>query len=270
MKYTVADFYDTRTLKEYFAQHPLPPAVECILIAQSSHPMKNKLEALTERWEAYSTEDFHAGTYCFLYDPPGEFRCKLRRYIDKMQYAMNLIIKPDEQIFYDVYEDDDVLPTEGRFHTFQQARRFMIQECVDPRSGISRVNLNDEFDTFVYRLTDDYMVSEISCLDMWQFNLDDADVKIPPCFHAGDLVKSPHWKEYALVLKDSHWNWNSVSVLLLERCGVADNPYHKSFWEKISDDECPIATDTLAAFRKMIASETKYSELLNAAAALLD
>ena len=64
MKTSVLDFIDSDTLREHLRNQTLEPAVECILIVRSRRcSIEKKLEALKERYDTYSKEDFNKGTY---------------------------------------------------------------------------------------------------------------------------------------------------------------------------------------------------------------
>ena len=60
MKTSVLDFIDSDTLREHLKDQTLEPAIECILIAHSLKcSIEKKLEALKERYDTYSEEDFN-------------------------------------------------------------------------------------------------------------------------------------------------------------------------------------------------------------------
>ena len=64
MKHDVLTFIDSDTLREMLRGKELAPAVECILIAQSRKQcLTKKLEALTERADAYTETEFQTGVY---------------------------------------------------------------------------------------------------------------------------------------------------------------------------------------------------------------
>ncbi len=89
MKTSVLDFIDSDTLREHLKDQTLEPAIECILIVRSRRcSIEKKLEALKERYNIYSAEDFKRGRF-WLYRS-NDFKAALKKYI----YAKeNMLVK---------------------------------------------------------------------------------------------------------------------------------------------------------------------------------
>ena len=95
MKTSVLDFIDSKTLRQHLSGQTLAPAVECILIAQSRcRSLNDKLAALQERYEHYSTEDFKRGAYNSFAE---DFKRTLKEYIE---FKQGLLENINDASFY--------------------------------------------------------------------------------------------------------------------------------------------------------------------------
>ena len=64
MKRSLLDFIESNTLRQQLSGQQLEPAIECILISRCSiRKLTEKLEALQERYDTYSADDFKKGVY---------------------------------------------------------------------------------------------------------------------------------------------------------------------------------------------------------------
>ena len=91
MKTPVLDFIDSDTLREHLSNQTLEPAIECILIVHSRKcSIQKKIEALKERYDTYSEEEFNKGTY---YCREKDFKSALKEYIDSTEKVLDGIVK---------------------------------------------------------------------------------------------------------------------------------------------------------------------------------
>ncbi len=98
MKNNVLDFIESKTLRQQLSGKQLEPAIECILIAQCyNRTLEDKLEALQERYEAYSAEEFKKGVYNSCAD---NFREALKWYISYKEMLLKDIEIADENTVY--------------------------------------------------------------------------------------------------------------------------------------------------------------------------
>ena len=118
MNRSVLDFIDTDTLRDHLKNQKLEPAIECILIVRSRKcSIEKKLEALKERYDAYSAEDFNKGTY---YCREKDFKSALKEYIDSTERVVADMYNPDNNHVYSAHHPDDC-GFHGTFDTFEAA-----------------------------------------------------------------------------------------------------------------------------------------------------
>ncbi len=118
MKTSVLDFIDSDTLREHLSNQTLEPAIECILIVRSRRcSIEKKLEALKERYDTYSAEDFNKGTY---YCREKDFKSSLKEYIDSTEKVLDDMYRPDSNHVYNAHATDDI-GFHGSFDTLEAA-----------------------------------------------------------------------------------------------------------------------------------------------------
>ncbi len=114
------DFIDSRTLREYYRTTPLPPAMMCILIAQSHRrTLADKLAALREIRDATSPEDFADGEYQLACNDL-DFAAVPKRWSSGIdfcdQHFSTLVFRPDRtHPCGGVFHIDDVMPAGSDF-----------------------------------------------------------------------------------------------------------------------------------------------------------
>lgn len=180
MKYSVADFYRSQTMKAYFAKLSLPPAIECILINKSKHSIFDKIEALSERYEAYSDNDFTVGEYSGT-----EFKNELGKFINFLREGSESIKKSAPDDYYVLIVDDD--PVEIPFSSFSEAIQYARTITDDDRVQIHRLNWKDKHDFTIYLLSNDLETYGFIHLPMCF--VPHIHYHLPPLFRAGDYVK---------------------------------------------------------------------------------
>ena len=179
MKYSVADFYRSQRMKAYFAKLSFPPAIECILINKKKHSVFDKIEALSERYDAYSDDVFSVGK-----NSGKIFRSKLRNYIDFLREQSESIKKSKPDDYYVLIVDDD--PVEIPFSSFSEAIHY-AGNMEDDRMQIHRLNRKNEEDFTIYLLNNDLDTYGFIYLPM-RF-MPHIHFQLPPLFRAGDYVK---------------------------------------------------------------------------------
>lgn len=118
MNTNVLDFIDSDTLREHLRNQTLEPAVECILIVRCRNcSVEKKLEALKERYDTYSKEDFNKGTY---YCREIDLKSALKEYIDSSGKVLDDMYRPDSNHVYNAHATDDI-GFHGTFDTFEAA-----------------------------------------------------------------------------------------------------------------------------------------------------
>ena len=196
MRYSVSDFIDSDTLRSHLQKKTLEPAIECILIAQSeAQPLQKKLEALQERYDAYSNGQFAEGIYhvggidCEMDETP--FKERIRLFIAAMRTALRQIEQPaDYGKIYMVLDENDGSP-DGIFDSFNQAAAY-CGELEYETARIIRFAVNDpDGPGAVYQLNDQQEISIIRIsADFYPYDLPFAYAEIPHEYRAGDIITS--------------------------------------------------------------------------------
>lgn len=233
MKTSVLDFIDSDTLRKHLSNQTLEPAVECILIARSRRcSIEKKLEALKERYDTYSKEEFNKGTY---YCREKDFKSALKEYIDSTEKVLADMYHPDSNRVYNAHATDDI-GFHGTFDTFEAA--------ID---GIKNSHSGNEFCIVKVRINEFENVTDITALineqcepyDMWNQNNDRINWSIyssyawiPHRYATGDVVVFTYDNTFAVVveenkcsIKTSGFDMNDMTV----RCVVFEkNACHSS------------------------------------------
>ncbi|WP_303818960.1 hypothetical protein [Ruminococcus flavefaciens] len=233
MKTSVLDFIDSDTLREHLSNQTLEPAIECILIVRSRKcSIEKKLEALKERYDTYSKEDFNKGTY---YCREKNFKSALKEYIDSMEKVLADIYRPDNNHVYNAHATDDI-GFHGTFDTFEAAI-----------AGIKDSHSENEFCIVKARINEFENVTDITALineqgelyDLWNLYNDSinwsiysAYAWIPHRYGIGDIVVFTCCNTFAVVVEDNKCpltttglDMNDMSV----RCVIFEkNAFHSS------------------------------------------
>lgn len=204
MKTSVLDFIYSDTLREHLSNQTLEPAIECILIVRSRRcSIEKKLEALKERYDTYSAEDFNKGIYnCREKD----FKSALKEYIDSTEKVLDDMYRPDSNHVYNAHATDDI-GFHGSFDTLEAA--------ID---GIKNNHSGKEFCIVKARINELENVTDITALineqgkpyDMWnQYNdrinwsIYSSYAWIPHRYAIGDIVVFTCDNTFAVVVEDN-------------------------------------------------------------------
>lgn len=118
------DYIDSRTLRDYYRTTPLPPAMMCILIAQSHcRPLADKLAALREILAATPPEDFADGEYQLACND-SDFAAALERHIRRKEERLADFLAPSPDVVY-VPHDPRGGYDLASFATFAECLAFM-------------------------------------------------------------------------------------------------------------------------------------------------
>ena len=204
MKTSVLDFIDSDTLREHLKDQTLEPAIECILIVRSrSCSIEKKLEALKERYDTYSVEDFNKGIYnCREKD----FKSALKEYIDSTEKVLEDMYRPDSNNVYNAHATDDI-GFHGSFDTLEAAK-----------DGIKNNHSGNEFCIVKARINEFENVTDITALineqgelyDLWNlyndrinFSIFSSYAWIPHRYAIGDIVVFTCDNTFAVVVEDN-------------------------------------------------------------------
>lgn len=221
MKTSVLDFIDSDTLRDHLRNQTLEPAIECILIAHSlKSSIEKKLEALKERYDTYSAEDFKLGTY---YCRENDFKYALKEHIKTTEKVLADMYRSDDNYVY-IARDTNPMGFQGAFNNFESAideRKMLKSEnqfCIVK----SRINEIANIDDITALLNEQGVMYDV----MWNPFKDSIDMSlyvsyawIPHRYVVGDIVVYTLTNEFAVVVEDnkrplttSGLNNNHISV----------------------------------------------------------
>ena len=196
MKYI--DFIDSPTVRDHLRTlPPLPPAQQCILIAQSDiKPLEEKLAALRKIRDTTSPEDFARGCWTFQSDDP--FPVILDRYIKTREERLAEIRKAEPGIVYVVkssYRGSYGMP----YSTFDAALA-SVEELEDDEypPSIRRLHIDDPKGAYlVAELSRKLELVEIDVsggcdagsMRDWGGELQNGYAHVPHPFKRGDIVR---------------------------------------------------------------------------------
>ncbi|SEL40388.1 hypothetical protein SAMN02910353_02532 [Ruminococcus sp. YRD2003] len=206
MKTSVLDFIDSKTLRQHLSGQTLAPAVECILIAQSrSRSFNDKLAALQERYEHYSTEDFKRGAYNSFAE---DFKWALKEYIE---FKQGLLENINDASFYG--EHYRVFTIEADDYEINGTICFELNRAIAIAKMLEGEDCKIIMREFNYVDTEPFTIelnSHKEIIDIFiskyvdaEYNVQNAYAEIPHKYEIGDIVKSGD--NYAVVADVKHY-----------------------------------------------------------------
>ena len=194
------DFIDAPAVRDHLRTlPPLPPAQQCILIAQSEiRPLADKLAALRAIRAATPADAFAKGCWKFQCDDP--FPVILDRYLRVREERLALLEKAEPGVVY-VVESDASPGLRTLFSTFAAALA-----TVEPPKGddwdnpppIARYRVDDrEGESLVAQLTRKLEIAEIDVeggpnagsMRIWGGDLPNGYAHVPHPFRRGDIIR---------------------------------------------------------------------------------
>ena len=147
MNTSVLDFIDSATLRAHLRNQTLEPAIECILIVRSrNRSIEEKLEALKERYETYSDDEFRKGKYNCR---ENDFKAALKKFIDTTEKVIaDMYLEEDNYIYsaYPPFDDSDPysgLYPLGLFNTFDYAMNAIKMKRPQTECTITKERINE-------------------------------------------------------------------------------------------------------------------------------
>ena len=199
MKTSVLDFIDSSTLREHLRNQTLEPAVECILIVQSrTRSFEEKLEALKERYETYSDDEFRKGKYNCR---ENDFKAALKKYIDATEKVIADMYLEEDNYIYLVLDKH----SEGLFNTYNNALNAVKMRNLETECRIYKEKIND-FKKSI-RHTRVWVNKHMVPFEIWNHNHNDifssfegAYAWIPHRYAIGDLISTCFDGNFAVVV----------------------------------------------------------------------
>ena len=203
MKTSVLDFIESNTLRQHLRGQQLEPAIECILIAQCcTRSLIDKLEALQERYDTYSTEDFKKGVYNSWAD---DFKSTLKEYISiKHDQLAELYIVNDNEVY--VIDADYSGIHMSVWKTLEATVKLAKNELEDDGGcTIIKRRIDDSsYNKMKIFLNSNKEIYNISVLDSaetdfeTEYSIQNAYAELPHLYKVGDILR--YWKRYAVVV----------------------------------------------------------------------
>lgn len=238
MNTSVLDFIDSATLRAHLRNQTLEPAIECILIVRSrNRSIEEKLEALIERYETYSDDEFRKGKYNCR---ENDFKAALKKFIDTTEKVIaDMYLEEDNYIYsaYPPFDDSDPysgLYPLGLFNTFDYAMNAIKMKRPQTECTITKERIN-EFEN----VTDITALINEKCepYDIW--NLDNDSIScslycsyawIPHHYAIGDLIRSSVDGTFAVVVDNGRCPSSTTDLdinnMALKCVTFEENEYH--------------------------------------------
>ena len=193
------DFIDSPTIREHLRTlPPLPPAQQCILIAQSDiRSLDEKLAALREIRTATPPEELPRGRWHFQSDDP--FPVILDRYIKTREENLAALRMAEHGVVY-IVEPGDGIGYIGPFSTFDAALN-SVKEIADDEAppSICRRRIDDyqHAATIVADLSRGREIVDVKVKDgpnadsmlIWGGDLPNGYAYVPHPFKRGDIIR---------------------------------------------------------------------------------
>lgn len=194
MKRSVLDFIDSNTLRQHLSGQVLEPAIECILIAQCyNRTLEDKLEALQERYDTYSTEEFKKGVYNSWAE---DFKSTLKEYISLKKATLSEAYKANDDDVY-VIESDDSKIDKSVWKTLEAAID-IARRALDDDEGFTIIKRKTDDSSykqikiFLNNHKDIYDISSLSYSDKEyeiEYGIQHAYAELPHLYEKGDILR---------------------------------------------------------------------------------
>ena len=274
----VLDFIDSPTLREMMKSKDIPPAIECILIAQSDRKsITDKASAIRERLDKYTDEDFEKGIY---HCPFNNLRECAERYISHIEKAEKLINKQESDVLY-VIKCLDAIYDGAVFGNYPDAMR-LARHGIRGECTIIRRKINSYTPDMEYYLNKMKVI-----IDVWSRDLDVDESLRFSCaelnddFKTGDIVcySDDGFEKYAVVASDRRFetkyciscsDYTDMSLYCLEFVEYDERgsfphlhiPILKA--RLVSVDELPPEHKQLKNLSRTLKGEVKFADFIEA------
>ncbi len=194
MKTSVLDFIESNTLRQHLKGQTLAPAIECIIIAQSRcRSLEDKLEALEERYETYSVEEFKNGVY---HSCANDFKTALARYISFKYQELILINITDEESVFIIRSNRPAVDL-STWRTLEDAIKFVHKKLDDDELfTINHRKVSNDYElgsSLLFNKNRELYDIETHYFEEYfeeEYGIRNAYAEIPHLYKIGDIVKS--------------------------------------------------------------------------------
>lgn len=200
MKTSVLDFIDSDTLREHLSNQTLEPAIECILIVCSRRcTIEKKLEALKERYDTYSEEDFKTGRY-WLYRA-NSFKAALKKHIDAKEKMLVKMFGANDDYVYTIRDAcggsnncvyRSLNSAMDTLRTNDDTKKIIVKTKLDRSYSYNQIELYLNEDAIPYDIQSRPYDQDDCPLQLALFS-------IPHCYSKGDMIKRKSDNSYAVI-----------------------------------------------------------------------
>ena len=206
------DFIDSRSLREDLRLwRTLPPAMQCILVAQSERrSLVDKLAALRKIRAATPPGDFADGEYQLACNDL-DFAAALDRHIRRKEERLAAFLAPAPDAVYVPHDRRNGYDV-ASFATFDEClaslRAIEAEDLDREHIYIARCRTGNPADTLTGFLGPGKVLADVETeedgridydYDEWRWNFAKAYVRVPPLFRPGDVIRCGD-KEFAVVV----------------------------------------------------------------------
>lgn len=281
MKTSVLDFIGSKTLRKQLEGQKLSPAIECIIIAQCKEKaLADKVEALEERYNAYSSEDFKKGVFNSF---TADFKAALYDYIKYKHRLLNIIESNDSETVFRISSEEFAI--DGTIcKSYEQAVNIVRQKLEDECCTITKhfiLGPDKERISVDLNQQQDIMDVYSSVYDDIEYNVQNAYAQIPHKFKKGDIVR--FGDRYAVLADVTihetkpaymvHSDYTDMCLYcmsyyedIMHSCGGSFGHQHFPILqtEICSEDELPESYIPLITLSKAVKGELRFVDLLEA------
>mgnify|MGYP003293275232 CR=1 FL=1 len=194
MKTSVFDFIESNTLRQHLSGQVLEPAIECILISHCcTCTINDKLEALQERYDTYSADDFKKGIYN---SDANDFKRTLKEYIEFKQGLLKNIYDTTLSVeilsVFELFGDD--ITVEGTICLNLDKTIEIAKQMLDEESYCTIIKKRCDYvdnERIIIKLNSQKEIFDVSTFkhDIAECNLQNAYALIPHKYKIGDIIK---------------------------------------------------------------------------------
>lgn len=274
----VLDFIDSSTLRKMLENREIPPAIECILIAQSKKcTVTEKAEAIRERLDKYTDEEFEEGIYSCPFD---DFREGAERYIEHIEKAEKLLNEFEKNIIY-VIRCDDVCYDGAAFDSYEKALK-LVRLAFGDECRIVRRKINSLDPDMTYYLNKKKKIYDVRSQELEEDeSLAFSCAELNDDYKTGDIIRYGDEK-YAVVAKNTPFksmdsidgcDYTDMSLYCIEYSAYPEHSCGGSFphvhipileAELVDIDELPSELKPLKELSRVLKGEVNTVEFIQA------
>ena len=197
----ILNFIDSSALRKMMENRKIPPAIECILIAQSKRcTVTEKAAAIRERLDKYTDEELEEGIYSCSFD---DFREGTERYIEHIEKAEKLLNEHEPNVIY-VIRCDDICYDGAAFDSYEKAVK-LVRLAFGDECRIVRRKINGLDPDMTYYLNKKKKIYDVRSQELEEDeSLAFSCAELNDDYKTGDIIKYSD-ENFAVVVKNTHF-----------------------------------------------------------------